>query len=286
MTRYCGRDFTNKELDQIRSLIKENPQFYRAKLSREVCQMLQWLKPDGKLKDMSCRVAMLRMQEDGLIELPEPLRAKAVIRKIEFTPVTDPQDSILCPVNRLPHLQLQMVNKTNSSLWNEYIERYHYLGYTPLPGAQLRYFITANGQILALTGFGAAAWQTSPRDKFIGWDHEQRKRNLHLIVNNARFLILPWVQSKNLASKILALNARQLPYDWEEKYHIKPVLMESFVEKNRFAGTCYKAANWCNVGQTKGRGKLGPPGKISVPIKDVWLYPLNKNFRALLKNDQ
>ena len=283
MTRYCGRDFTNKELDQIRSLIKENPQFYRAKLSREVCQMLQWLKPDGKLKDMSCRVAMLRMQEDGLIELPEPLRAKAVIRKIEFTPVTDPQDSILCPVNRLPHLQLQMVNKANSSLWNEYVERYHYLGYTPLPGAQLRYFITANGQILALTGFGAAAWQTSPRDKFIGWDHEQRKRNLHLIVNNARFLILPWVQSKNLASKILALNARQLPYDWEEKYHIKPVLMESFVEKNRFAGTCYKAANWCNVGQTKGRGKLGPPGKISVPIKDVWLYPLNKNFRTLLK---
>lgn len=285
MTRYCGRDFTNKELDQIRFLIKENPQFHRAKLSREVCQMLRWLKPDGKLKDMSCRVAMLRMQEDGLIELPKPLRAKAVIRKIKFTPATDPQDSILCPVNQLPHLQLQMVNKTNSFLWNEYIERYHYLGYTPLPGAQLRYFITANGQILALTGFGAAAWQTSPRDKFIGWDHEQRKRNLHLIVNNARFLILPWVQSKNLASKILALNARQLPYNWEDKYNIRPVLMESFVEKNRFAGTCYKAANWCNVGQTKGRGKLGPPGKISVPIKDVWLYPLNKNFRALLKND-
>jgi len=284
MTRYCGRDFTNKELDQIRFLIKENPQFHRAKLSREVCQMLRWLKPDGKLKDMSCRVAMLRMQEDSLIELPEPLRAKAVIRKIEFTPVTDPQDSILCPVNRLPHLQLQMVNKANSSLWNEYIERYHYLGYTPLPGAQLRYFITAaNGQILALTGFGAAAWQTSPRDKFIGWDHEQRKRNLHLIVNNARFLILPWVQSKNLASKILASHARQLPYDWENKYNVRPVLMESFVEKNRFAGTCYKAANWCNVGQTKGRGKLGPPGKISVPIKDVWLYPLNKDFRALLK---
>lgn len=285
MRRYCGRDFTNKELDQIRSLIKENPQFHRSKLSREVCQMLQWLKPDGKLKDMSCRVAMLRMQEDGLIELPEPLRSKAAIRRIDFTPATDPKDSILFPVNQLHHLQLQMVNKSNSFLWNEYIERYHYLGYTPLPGAQLRYFITANGQILALTGFGAAAWQTSSRDKFIGWDHEQRKRNLHLIVNNARFLILPWVQSKNLASKILALNARQLPYDWENKYNIRPVLMESFVEKNRFAGTCYKAANWCNVGQTKGRGKLGPPGKISVPIKDVWLYPLNKNFRALLKND-
>jgi len=261
MTRYCGRDFTNKELDQIRTLIKENPQFHRAKLSREVCQMLQWLKPDGKLKDMSCRVAMLRMQEDGLIELPEPLRAKAVIRKIEFTPVTDPQDSILCPVNRLPHLQLQMVNKTNSSLWNEYVERYHYLGYTPLPGAQLRYFITANGQILALTGFGAAAWQTSPRDKFIRWDHEQRKRNLHLIVNNARFLILPWVQSKNLASKILALNARQLPYDWEEKYHIKPVLMESFVEKTGLQAPAIKQPIGAMLDKLKVEGNLDPQEK-------------------------
>ncbi len=191
MMRYCGRDFSPKELDNIRSLIKANPQFHRAKLSREVCQMLQWFKPDGKLKEMSCRVAMLRMHKDGLIKLPEPLGVKHPARKIESTPATNPKELIDCPVNQLPPLQLQMVNKNNSALWNEYIQRYHYLGFTPLPGAQLRYFITANNQILALTGFGAAAWQTSPRDKFIGWDHEQRKRNLHLIVNNARFLILP-----------------------------------------------------------------------------------------------
>jgi len=163
MKRYCGRDFTQQELNQIKSLIKENPQFLRAKLSREVCQMLQWLKPDGKLKEMSCRVAMLRMKDDGLIKLPEPLRGKPVIRKIEFTPATDPRESILCPVNELSHLQLQMVNKTNSSLWNEYIQRYHYLGYTPLPGAQLRYFITTNDQILALTGFGWV-WSCSLAD--------------------------------------------------------------------------------------------------------------------------
>jgi len=283
MIRYCGRDFTPKELDQIKSLIKENPQFHRARLSREVCQMFQWFKPDGKLKDMSCRVAMLRMQTDGLIKLPKPLGVKHPARKFKPTPATDPQKLIRCPVNKLPQLQLQMVNKNNSSLWNEYIQRYHYLGFTPLPGAQLRYFITAQNQILALTGFGAAAWQTSPRDKFIGWDHEQRKHNLHLIVNNARFLILPWIQSKNLASKILALHARQLPDDWEKKYRIRPVLLETFVQKDRFKGTCYKAANWLNVGQTKGRGKLGPPGKISVPIKDIWLYPLNKHFKSLLK---
>jgi hypothetical protein len=284
MTRYCGRDFTPKEFEQLRSLIKQNPEFTRMRLSKEVCRMLEWRKPDGKLKDMSCRVAMLRMHKDGFIVLPPPTHAKVPVKKIEFTPATDPQSPVVGSVNKLPQLHLQMVTKATSALWNEYIERYHYLGYTPLPGAQLRYFITAGEQIVALTGFGAAAWQTAPRDQFIGWNHDQRKKNLNLITNNARFLILPWIKSKNLASKILSLTARQLPEDWEEKYNVRPVLLESFVQKNRFAGTCYKAANWINVGQTKGRGKLGPPGKISVPIKDIWVYPIDRKFRVLLKN--
>ena len=213
MTRYCGRVFTPEELEQIRSLIKHNPKFNRTRISREVCRMFQWLKPDGKLKDMSCRVAMLHMERDELIQLPPSTRTKQPVKKIEFTPVTDPQDPVICPVNQMPQLHLQMITKTTSALWNEYIERYHYLGHSPLPGAQLRYFITADEQIVALTGFGAAAWQTAPRDQFIGWNHEQRKKNLHLIINNARFLILPWIQSKNLASKILSLTIRLLPKD-------------------------------------------------------------------------
>ena len=284
MIRYSGRDFTPKEINQIRSLIKQHPEFNRLRLSKEVCQMFQWLKPDGNLKDMSCRVAMLRMQKDGAIVLPPPSHAKGAVKKVKFTPATDPQSPVVCAVNELPPLSLQMVSKTTSALWNEYIERYHYLGFTPLPGAQLRYFIIAGKQIVALMGFGAAAWQTAPRDQFIEWNHDQRKRNLPLVTNNARFLILPWIQSKNLASKILSLTARQLPNDWEEKYNIRPVLLESFVQKDRFAGTCYKAANWIKLGQTKGRGKLGPSGKISVPIKDIWVYPLNKKFRSVLKN--
>jgi hypothetical protein len=283
MTRYCGRNFTPKELEQIRFLIKHNPEFNRTRLSKEVCRMFQWLKPDGNLKDMSCRVAMLRMHRDGLIQLPPSTRTKRPVKKIEFTPATDPQSPIECSVNQLPQLHLQMVTKATSALWNEYIERYHYLGHTTLPGAQLRYFITAGEQIVAMTGFGAAAWQTAPRDQFIGWNHDQRKKNLNLIVNNARFLILPWIQSKNLASKILSLMARHLPEDWKKRYNIRPVLLESFVQKDRFTGTCYKAANWVNVGETKGRGKLGQRGKISVPIKDIWVFPLNKKFRVLLK---
>lgn len=177
------------------------------------------------------------------------------------------------------------MKRAHSRLWNEYIHRYHYLGYTTLPGAQLRYFVTAAEQPLALLGFGASAWQCAPRDRYIGWSAEQRTRNLHLIVNNARFLILPWIRSKNLASKILALAARTLPAHWQQRYAYRPVLMETFVDTERFTGTCYKAANWKYIGQTQGRGKLGPKGKRSVPIKDLWLYPLEPDFRHPLTLD-
>lgn len=153
---------------------------------------------------------------------------------------------------------------------------------SPCPAHSCATSSTPTQKILALLGFGASAWQSAPRDQFIGWTHAQRQRNLHLIVNNARFLILPWVTSKNLASKILALAARRLPEDWQRRYGYRPVLMETFVEKNRFSGTCYQAANWTCVDQTQGRGKLGPSGKQRVPVKDLWLYPLDRHFRSSL----
>ncbi len=282
MKRYCGRDFTDQQLEQIRELIAEDPNRTRAELSRLTCQALAWFKADGGLKEMSCRVAMLRMAKDGLITLPSP-RRKLAKQKIRLTSQSDPQPVVTQPVHALAPAQLcPVVHREHSRLWNEYIDRYHYLGYKPLPGAQLRYFVTIDQQIVAALGFGAAAWQIAPRDQFIGWCHEQRQRNLPLIVNNARLLILPWVVSKNLASKILAMTARRPPDDWERKYGIRPVLLETFVDTERFTGACYKAANWIHVGKTKGRGKLGPPGKQSVPIKDIWLYPLSRHFRQQL----
>jgi hypothetical protein len=283
MIRYCGRDFTPQELKHIRKLIAEDARRTRAELSRLTCQMLGWFKPDGGLKAMSCRVAMLRMAEDGLIALPPPRRKPPPRQKIRFTEQTDPQIEIIQPIHELEPIQLcPVVTSDHSRLWNEFIHRYHYLGHQPLPGAQLRYFVTINPQMVAALGFGAAAWQTAPRDQFIGWSHEQRQKNLPLIVNNARFLIMPWVKSKNLASTILSVIARRLPSQWEERYGIRPVLLESFVDSEQFAGTCYKAANWTYVGKTKGRGKLGPAGKQSVPIKDLWLYPLCRQFRRHL----
>lgn len=280
--RYCGRDFSADEIAQIRRLIAEDPERTRTELSRLTCRALAWYKADGGLKDMSARVAMLRMQADGLIKLPPP-RRRPPDATVTITAQTAPGQPIRKPARALRPLRLQRVQtKPDSRLWNEYIQRYHYLGHKPLPGAQMRYILFSQHQPIALLGFGAAAWQTAPRDRYIGWSHDQRKRNLPLIVNNARFLILPWVQAKNLASMLLAKVAKVLPGQWQDVYGYRPVLLETFVEKPRFQGTCYKAANWVYLGQTKGRGKLGPAGKQSLPIKDLWVFPLDQRFRDVL----
>lgn len=286
MTRYCGRSFGERELAFIRRLIEEDSAVTRAKLSRLVCERLDWRKPDGGLKDMSCRVALLRMERDGLLSLPPPTRT--ISRRPPLrTSRADPRIPVNLPARSLETLRLDLVrNERERRLWNEYVHRYHYLGYTPLAGGQLRYFIRADFGDLALLSFSAAAWRTAPRDDFIGWTGERRQRNLHLVVNNSRFLILPWITSKNLASKILSLAAKRLPDHWLERYGYRPVLMESFVQRDRFSGTCYRAANWTLVGQTKGRGKLGPAGKQSVPVKDIWLYPLHRSFRRILCREE
>ena len=169
-----------------------------------------------------------------------------------------------------------------SRLWNEYIARYHYLGYTPMSGSQMRYNVFAGEQLVALLSFGASAWKLAGRERFIGWQEPERLKNLQLVVNNARFLILPWIQSKGLASKILSKIARQLPLDWHRRYGYRPVLFETFVESLRHRGTCYKAANWVHVGQTTGRGKKSAVHHQIIPIKDIWLYPLRKDFANVL----
>ncbi|MHC4093259.1 MAG: DUF4338 domain-containing protein [Planctomycetota bacterium] len=283
--RFCGRTFTQEEIDLIRGLMAREPQLNRAQLSRRVCEALGWRRPGGGLKDMSCRVAMLRMEKDGFLELPPPQNGNGngAIRP-RLTEASAPQPPVTVPAGHLGKLHLlRVTTPQQSSLWNEVIERYHYLGYQPLPGAQLRYLIfSAHSQLLAALGFGAAAWKVAPRDRFIGWSPHQRTQHLHRVVNNARFLILPWVNSKNLASKILALTANQLPNDWHAQYQYAPVLLETFVERNRFAGTSYRAANWIHVGQTQGRGKLDRYHQNAVPQKDIYLYPLHQHFRQIL----
>jgi hypothetical protein len=284
MMRYCGRDFTEEELAWIRRLIAEEPKRTRFDISQQVCRAFGWHKPDGGLKEMSCRVALLRMHREGLITLPPPRRkngnGKAYTRR---TPEAEPRLHVPLPPGALATLEVELVStRKQSALWNEYIARYHYLGYKPLPGAQLRYMVSFRNEEVALFGFGASAWKTASRDRFIGWSCEQRKARLHLVVNNARFLILPWVQCRNLASKALSLVTKRLALDWQERYGYKPVLIETFVQSDRFHGTSYKAANWIHVGETQGRGKLDVKHEHAIPKKDIWLYPLSKNFKQVL----
>jgi len=282
---YCGREFSADEIQAIKCLIKQDPSLKRTPLSRKLCELLGWTKPNGELKDMTCRVALLRMQADGLITLP-PSRIAVRRGRPHFPPTaaTDAQTPLLQPVDKLGRLTLRPVAGTAPSrLWNEYIARYHYLGYTPLSGSQLRYNVFAGEQLVALLSFGASAWKLAGRDRFIGWSEPQRLKNLQLVVNNARFLILPWIRSKGLASKILSISARQLPHDWHRRYGYRPVLLETFVESERHRGTCYKAANWVHVGQTVGRGKKSAVHHQIIPIKDIWLYPLRTDFACVLR---
>lgn len=282
--RYCGRIFTGEEIERIRALIASEPKKNRAQLSRVVCDEFGWLKPNGGRRDMSCRVAMLRMHNDGLITLPPPLRGNGNGRsRPRLTSASDPRELISLPAGSLGELVYHAVKTPeDSSLWNELIERHHYLGYKPLPGAQIRYLVFGGSHLLAALGFGASAWKVGARDRFIGWPPDQRIRNLHLVVNNARFLILPWIKSHNLASRIIAAAERRLPGDWQARYSYEPVLLETFVERDRFRGTCYRAANWIHVGETQGRGKLDRRNLFSLPVKDVLVRPLRPDFREKL----
>ena len=284
MTIYCGRDFSPADIQTIRALIEHNPKLLRSPLSRRLCELFAWFKPNGELKDMTCRVALLRMQAQGLITLPAS-KIPTARRRPDFpaTLASDPQCALLQPVHEIGPLTLRLVaGAPVSRLWNEYVQRYHYLGYTAMSGSQLRYSVYAGDKLVALLSFGASAWRLAGRDKFIGWQEPQRLKNLQLVVNNARFLILPWIQCKGLASKILSIVCRQLPIDWHQRYGFKPVLLETFVETERHRGTSYKAANWIFVGKTVGRGKKSRVHQQIIPVKDIWLYPLRQNFRAVL----
>jgi hypothetical protein len=281
--RYSGRVFDAAALEQVRGILRAHAGASRQQLSYRVCEALDWRKADGSLKDMSCRVALLRLYREGLIELPAPRRHYEPLRSYaRRTPQGEPGARIEAPLSALGTVRLELVERAGSALWNELIDRYHYLGYKPLPGAQLRYFAYAGERLVAVLGFGAAAWQTAPRDEWIGWSSEQRQRNLGAVVNNARFLILPWIRVPHLASKLLGLAARTLPAHWQARYGYRALLLETFVEAERFNATCYQAANWVYVGETQGRGKLGDHRLGQVPVKTVWLYPLVADCRARL----
>ena len=289
--RYHGRDFTHDEIETIRRLCADEAYPTRAAIARAVCDALDWQRLDGRRKDMAARVALLRMADDKLITLP-PARHVTANGRIPRYQVPDPQFALdLQPAVPAPtrladlgDITIQVVDTPqHSKQWRTLIATHHYLGYTPFAGAQLRYLAhsAAHGPIAAF-GFAASAWSCAPRDTYIGWDRPTREQRLHLIVGNARMLIVPHLTVPNLASHLLARVTLRRPADWEHRYSYRPVLLETFVETGRFAGTTYQAANWTHIGHTTGRGKLDRHHRRAVPVKDIYLRPLHRNWRTIL----
>lgn len=284
--RYRGREFTQAEIERINELMGAHPGASRRRLSVLVSEELDWRMPDGRLKDAAVRGVMLAMDRDGLIRLPPRVNAPWNPRKPpRETAAGEPGAPIEGGVRDLGRITLRAVaDRRESALWNELIQRYHYLGYKRQGGAQMRYLArAADGRMLACLGYSVSAWKARPRDQWIGWSRQRRERHLHLVVNNSRFLILPWVRVPHLASKLLALAARQLPRDWRARYGYSPLLLETFVDRARFAGTCYRAANWLDVGETTGRGRYDTRHEAyGKSVKMIFLLPLAKHARERL----
>ena len=278
------RTITENDLPLIQANINKHWDKGRKYISKVLCQQWNWRQPNGHLKDMACRELLLTLKRKNLISLPPRLisahndkRNRSIpVVEIEHTPLQG-KPSEFQPVN------LQLVrNTTLEPLYNSLVQQHHYLGYRQIVGNHLKYMAFIGDRPVACLGWGSAAWSVKSRDSFIGWGKPTKEQNLHFVANNTRFLILPWVSVKFLASKILALNAKKIYHDWLKIYNHPLYLLETFVEKDRFKGTCYKAANWIRVGQTKGTAKQGHDHLFHGNIKEVFLYPLRKDFRKKL----
>ena len=284
-----GRSVSGAELDWLRSALATHPDWSRKRLARELCQRWRWHTVQGRLKDLAARSLLLKLEVRGLLALP-PLRQQHQTRRWEpRPPLSEPlpiPGNIEEPLAKLRPLRwsLPLAGSPEEGRFHGYLRQHHYLGLRVV-GENLKYLVQArDGQDVACLLFGAAAWQTGARDKFIGWIPAQRAGGLSHLVNNTRFLILPWVKVAGLASHVLSRTVRRLSADWQHKYGHPVFLVETFVERDRFAGTSYRAANWQLVGQTRGRGRQGPDPRLrSTSIKDVFVYPLHRHFRQRLQ---
>lgn len=288
LERFCGQPVSAQQLSEIAEIIETFPKLSRTELANTVCEIFSWKRPTGKLKSVECRQFLEQLDEKGAIQLPACRKkyANKGTFKVERTRKTDIQAAVSTKLKHLWPIRLTKVDQQEQrQLWYEYVERYHYLGYQLPFGAQLRYFIESGGtcEILGCFQFSSPAWKMAPRDRWIGWADDQRKANLQKIVNNSRFLIFPWVKVKNLASSALSLAAKRVPDDWQDTYGYRPVLMETLVDRKRFKGTCYKAANWIHVGKTTGRGRMDRDrSREGAAVKEIYVYPLSSRFRQEL----
>ena len=284
--KYQGKVATTDDVEFIKRFIAENPHDSRRTLSKKLCKAWNWVQPNGALRDMVCRGFLLQLHRAGYIKLPQrkftpnnPFLNRESPPKVEID-----QTAICSTLSKIQPLEIRQVRRTSfEKLFNSLVAQHHYLGYCHPVGEHLKYIVFAEGRPIACMSWSSAPRHIGCRDRFIGWSADIRKKNLHLIAYNIRFLILRWVRVPYLASHILGRIAKVLPVDWQRVYNHRIYFLETFVDTERFKGTCYKAANWIYLGNTTGRGKNDQTHKANRSIKAVWGYPLSRDFREVLQ---
>ena len=285
-----GKRITPDVLWQIKSVVEQCWSKGRTAISRELCLLWDWRQENGTLKDQVCRLLLRRLEDKQLITLPPPMRGVSNHPNRRYYVPPDPPPEFSCAavdghLKQSPPVRLCMVRRTqDEALWNYLVFRYHYKGYRIIVGPHLKYIAFLEEKPIACLSWSASVFHIESRNSFIGWDQEARSKNIRYIANNNRFLIVPWVRIKNLASHLLALSAQVIARDWAAFYGYPVYLLETFVDTSRFVGTCYKAANWTFVGQTKGYAKKNNRFYCHGLKKDVYVHPLRRDFRAQLSN--
>ncbi len=288
--RFRGIPITTGQIAAITAMIEANPGLSRWKLSRLLCEEWQWKQANGALRDMVCRSLLLELERAGHIQLPVARRRTRnyLADRPRPEPVIADKRPVCGPLSELRQsIELHQVRRTpQEALFNSLVEQYHYLGYEQPVGEHIKYLVTACGQAIACMALSSSPRHLGCRDRFIGWDQQTRKRNIHRIAYNTRFLILPWVRVPHLASHLLSRMVARVSSDWEQMYAHPVHLLETFVDPERFTGTCYRAANWVSLGYTTGRGKNDLTHRPNRSRKQVLAYPLHRRFRQLLGAEQ
>ena len=284
-----GREVAGSDIELIRTLIADQPARGRTPLSQELCRRWDWRNARGQLKDMACRTLLLKLERAGYIQLPPRQRPSSNALRNRCMPaapvVSEPIRTTLRNVRPL-RVDIVAPGSEDARVFNGLLTHEHYLGHRNTVGENIRYLVRdRHGRPVTCVLFGSAAWKCADRDAFLGWDRPTRERNLQRLTNNTRFLIPAWVQVPHLASHVLGLIARRIRADWQAKYGHPVHALETFVERSRFKGTCYRAANWLRLGETRGRTRNDRHTRIHVPVKDVYLYPLVKDLREALRDD-
>lgn len=280
---------TEELIAQINGIVSLNSDWNRTHISKTLCEIWDWRSPAGQIKDISCRDMLRALECRGLIRLPQPTAvSKQIGQKANIKHLEHDTSPVICELAEILPLNIETVKSGEQmTAFKSLIDQYHYLGFDRTVGENMKYIIKSrNGILLACMLFGSAAWACKGRDLHIGWSRDRRENNLQYVTNNTRFLILPWVLVPHLASHLLGQIARRISGDWLARYGHEIYCLETFVERGRFKGTCYKAANWRHVGNTTGRGRNSTRLSTVLPIKDVYLYPLRRDFRKKLTKQE